>query len=198
MCGKFAAGEMTQAEMLAIMEQFLYGTPQPVSHPHSFRPTDDIWLIKKAGTDWQAHQARWWLIPHWFKRELKDWKATTFNARIETAFEKPVYRDAWKHGRCLIPAIAYSEFTGAKSPKQEWQLRPKINHSWFFIAGLYTTWKGIETCTMLTREARPEIKEIHHRQPVILNMAEVEAWLSGDDVSGDSYEMDFEVIDRSK
>ncbi len=194
MCGKYAAGNLTQAQLLALLEHFLYGKPLEPSHPYYYRPTQEVAIVKRQGENWSADKARWWFIPSWFKgNEVKDWKATTFNARIETAFEKPVYRDAWKKGRCLIPAIQYSEFTGNKSPKREWHIRPKSNQEWFFIAGLYSNWNGIETCTMLTRAARPEIQEIHHRQPVILTYDEIERWFKGEEIDGGLLELEFET-----
>ena len=48
------------------------------------------------------------LLPHW----AKDAKLArnTFNARSETAHEKPSFRDAWRLARhCIIPAEAFFE-----------------------------------------------------------------------------------------
>ena len=46
--------------------------------------------------------ARWGLIPVWWKKPLKD-LPSTINARGETVAEKPMFRSAFKHRRCLIP-----------------------------------------------------------------------------------------------
>lgn len=37
---------------------------------------------------------------------------------------------------------------------------------------------GTRSCAILTRPALPEITEIHHRMPVLLNPVEAEHWLS--------------------
>jgi putative SOS response-associated peptidase YedK len=53
---------------------------------------------------------RWWLVPHWAK-EIP--RAAMFNARIETVYSSPAFRDAFKMRRCLIPAEGFYEWTKA-------------------------------------------------------------------------------------
>lgn len=140
------------------------------------KPTNEI-LIATAN---EVQMARWWLIPTWFKGiDAKDWKATTFNARIEDAQEKPSFRGAWKYGRCLIPVGGYYEWTGEKGEKQPWYIRTKSNQENFFMAGLASPWRDTMTCTIMTRAANDTIKHVHTRMPVILNSDEQEAWLFG-------------------
>lgn len=50
----------------------------------------------------------WDLIPHWSKEPKTAY--CTINARAETVAEKPVYRDAFKRRRCLIPADSFYEW----------------------------------------------------------------------------------------
>jgi putative SOS response-associated peptidase YedK len=44
----------------------------------------------------------------------------TFNARAETVETKPVFRDAFKRTRCLIPMSGYYEWQNTASSKQPW------------------------------------------------------------------------------
>ncbi|MFA5925268.1 MAG: SOS response-associated peptidase [Methylococcaceae bacterium] len=56
----------------------------------------------------QAVQLYWGLIPSWAKdRKIS---GNLINARSETVAEKPSFRSAFKHRRCLIPASWYFEF----------------------------------------------------------------------------------------
>jgi putative SOS response-associated peptidase YedK len=52
--------------------------------------------------------ARWGLIPFWWKQPKPP--GFTFNARIEEAATKPMWRQVVKTSRCLIPAIGWYEW----------------------------------------------------------------------------------------
>ena len=172
--------------MLEIIEGFVYqhrpwraeaGAPAPVGG-FNVAPTQQVPLVMLDEGAPVLSSARWWLVPHWLKGELADWKATTFNAKIETAFEKPTFRTAWTSGRCLIPAIGYYEWTGPKTNKQPHFIQPQHNHALTCFAGLQTQrLDGLRTCTILTRPALPELEEIHPRMPVMLTPEEAELWL---------------------
>lgn len=53
--------------------------------------------------------ARWGLVPAWV-RDPERFRASTFNARSDTVAEKPVFRDAFVRGRCLVPVSAFYEW----------------------------------------------------------------------------------------
>ncbi|MDP0925693.1 SOS response-associated peptidase [Paracoccus onubensis] len=145
---------------------------------YNIKPTQDVWTFDDDGA---PALARWWLIPSWHKGDLKDWKATTFNARIEDAAKKPAYRGPWKYGRCLIPAGGYYEWTGEKGSKQPHFIRNAGNEETLWFAGLSSVWQDMLTCTIVTRAANDMVDAVHHRMPVILNTEERDAWLGGSD-----------------
>jgi SOS response associated peptidase (SRAP) len=60
---------------------------------------------------------RWGLIPAWWVKSLKEIPAT-FNARAESVADKPMFRDAFKAKRCIIPASGFYEWTGDKGDRQ--------------------------------------------------------------------------------
>ncbi len=50
----------------------------------------------------------WGLVPSWAKDKKNS--SHLINARMETVQEKPSFRSAFKHRRCLIPANGFFEF----------------------------------------------------------------------------------------
>ena len=174
MCGRFVDPNM-RADGLDT--SWLKIAPFP--RRFNVKPTQDILIVAKAPLE--AMMARWWLVPSWHVGDLKDWKATTFNARIEEARDKPSFRNVWRRGRCLIPVGGYYEWRGEKGAKQPYYFQPAGNEAILWIAGLASRWQGLLTCTMMTRAANPSVEPIHDRMPVILDTDEQSAWLAGSD-----------------
>ncbi len=176
MCGRFAQAKL---DWLSYFE--LFGDIELPDIPVSFnvKPTQDIAMAYLNDGEMVTSPARWWFVPHWHKGSVKDWKATTFNAKIETAYEKPTFRTAWRHNRCVIPATGYYEWIGLKGKKQPHYITIGQNVPVFFFAGLYSTLgDGIQTATIMTKDAAPEIAELHYRMPVILLADQIESWLA--------------------
>ena len=81
------------------------------------------------------------------------------------------------HGRCLVPASHFFEFTGKRSPKDKWRFT-KSGEEWFCIAGLWRPVQGAPPAyTMLTCEPGPDVAPIHNRQIVVLDRNQWAAWL---------------------
>lgn len=172
MCGRFVDPNLRGTEF-----EFGQLKIDPIPRRFNVKPTEDVLLF--TGNPTRALTARWWLVPSWHKGDLSDWKATTFNARIEEARTKPTFRGVWKHGRCLIPAGGYYEWTGRKGAKQPHFIRPAGNEELLWFAGLASRWQDLLTCAILTRAANDSVSDVHPRMPVILNAEERDAWLAG-------------------
>lgn len=172
MCGRVIDPNLrgTEAELSQIRID-------PIPRRFNVKPTEDLLLLAKEPL--QGFRARWGLVPSWHDGSLGTWKATTFNAKIEEARDKPSFRRVWRVGRCLIPVAGYYEWTGAKGAKQPHAIFPAGNAEVLFLAGLASRWQGLLTCTILTRAAGPDTVDLHPRMPVILNPEEREAWLGG-------------------
>jgi putative SOS response-associated peptidase YedK len=132
---------------------------------------------------------RWGLIPSWVKDPGKI--SSLINARAETAAEKPSFRGALRHRRCLVPADAFYEWTGRPGGRQPYLLRPSPPGP-MALAGLWEHWLGadgseIETMAILTVPANATVSRIHERMPAILAPQDFEAWL--DIRSGSSVEV---------
>lgn len=107
-------------------------------------------------------------------------KYALFNARSEDAETKPAFRDSFKTKRCLIPADGFYEWT--KNPddggKDPWHIFMP-GQTPFSFAGLwaYNPALDITSCTILTTAAAEPMRQLHDRQPIILDPAVYDAWL---------------------
>src|SRR5262249_60592849 len=96
---------------------------------------------------------RWGLIPSWWNKTAKEAPAT-FNARAETLAMKPMFRDAFRRNRCLIPASGYYEWLSTPTGKQPHYYTARDGAP-LTMAGLWDEWKDIKTgmnvlsCTMI-------------------------------------------------
>ncbi|MDB5592947.1 SOS response-associated peptidase [Enterovirga sp.] len=80
------------------------------------------------------------------------------------------------HGRCLVPASGFYEFTGTKYPKTKWRFR-KADEPWLCIAGLWRPTADGAAFTMLTCEPGPDTAPYHDRQMVVLDRRDWATWL---------------------
>lgn len=126
---------------------------------------------------------RWGLVPPWAKDERIGYRM--INARSETAADKPSFRSAWKRRRCAVAVSGYFEWwrrSPKARPERAYHFAP-IDQPVFAFAGLFERWdRGesgpLETCTILTMEAAPELQAIHDRMPVMLSEASLPLWLA--------------------
>lgn len=127
---------------------------------------------------------KWGLVPSWAKDDkefLK--KSNTLNAMIETAEEKPSYRN-YVNNRCLVMAESFKEWKHetieGKLVKTPYEISMPDGKP-FAMAGLYSIWNNQITYTILTTAANELMVEIHNtkkRMPVILIPEERKLWLN--------------------
>ena len=107
MCGRFVQ-RYTWHEVQDLYE--LPDGPARNLQPHyNIAPTDPVEVVRPAADGAvELVSMRWGLVPWWWKKPLKQLPAS-FNARAETVADKPMFRDAFKRHRCVIPASGYYE-----------------------------------------------------------------------------------------
>lgn len=129
----------------------------------------------------------WGLIPFWVKNEedADEIKRMTLNARADTIFEKPSFREPILKKRCIIPSTGYFEWRHEGAKKIPYFIHLK-DEEIFSMAGIYDTWvnkaTGTEhsTFSIITTDANPLTDYIHntkHRMPAILSKEDEEKWL---------------------
>ena len=125
---------------------------------------------------------RWGLVPSW----ATDPKIGNrlINARAETLLQKPSFRSAFCHRRCLVLADGFYEWGGDAGTKKPYYFR-LADRAPFAFAGLFECWEdprggGLETFTVITTEANSLVGRVHDRMPVIMGPSEYEPWLDTD------------------
>ncbi len=107
------------------------------------------------------------------------------NARVETASEKPIFRDDWKSHRCIVPASYYFEWehlkanNGKTKTDDKYVIQPK-DSSVTWLCGLYRFENEMPHFVILTRDAAEPIRFIHDRMPLIMPDDLVSEWIKPD------------------
>ena len=178
MCGRFTY-RYTWSEIHALYR--LTTPPSNLQPRYNVCPTTTInTVIARDGRN-ELTPMRWGLVPSWWKKKAKEMPAT-FNARVETVAEKPMFRSAFKRTRCLIPVSGYYEWQDTAGGKQPYYFTRRDGQV-ITIAGLWDEWKDTETgeptksCTMIITAANDFVAEVHDRMPVILEPAGFDGWL---------------------
>jgi putative SOS response-associated peptidase YedK len=177
MCGRYAS--TLPPEMMVDLFRLLKSVEMVPRF--NIAPTQPIVAIWEAEGRREARFARWGLVPGWVKdpREFP----LLVNARVETMAEKPAFRDALKHGRCIVPASGYYEWhTNPDKSKQPYYVTMADDQP-MALAGLYVSWMGpngeeIDSVATITVPANAQLSEIHDRMPAILRGDEIEDWLN--------------------
>jgi len=175
MCGRFALYSPKEA----ITRLFDVELP-PITEPRfNIAPSQNI-LVLRHSPDGSIEPAmpRWGLVPFWAKDQRLGNRL--INARSETIHQKPAFRAAFRHRRCVILADGFFEWRRAEERKVPYYVSMK-NGEPFAMAGLWERWDGadspLETCTIITMPASPALAPLHHRMPVILPPDKLRCWI---------------------
>jgi putative SOS response-associated peptidase YedK len=133
-----------------------------------------VLIVKRDG----AALARWGLVPR--RSDDASIAAKLINARAETLGEKPSFRNAYHRRRCLIPANGFYEWKREGELRQPYYVHP-ANGELFAFAGLWDTWRDMDSCTIITTEANATLRAVHDRMPVIIAREHYAGWLHGEE-----------------
>jgi len=175
MCGRFA--QIRETRQLADLLGAVLFSPRPPRY--NLAPTQEVLACKLGAMGERVLEPmHWGLIPAWSKSDHTRYKM--INARAETVAEKPAFRQAFRHRRCLIPADGFYEWHPADG-KQPYYIH-RQDHEAMVFAGLWEHWDGprgecLDSCTILVTTANEQLKPIHERMPVILLRQHWDDWL---------------------
>ncbi len=179
MCGRFQQQRPT-SELAKIFDaEDLTDQPEP---KFNVAPTTEASVVVARDGRRAIVRYRWGLIPPW--ADDPRIAARTFNARAETLTTSPMFRDAFRKRRCLVPVDGFYEWRregGRRTPMTIFDPdgRPMA------LAGLWTgrqdpetgEWK--RTFTIVTTRPNGFMARIHDRMPVIVPPDMWGLWLDG-------------------
>ncbi len=175
MCGRFNL----IATKPQIIEHFSLQCLPDYQPDYNIPPGQKILIVVRLedGSN-KAVNLHWGLIPSWSKdRKISN---HLINARAETLTEKPSFRNAYQHRRCLIPATGFFEWQTTEFGKKPYHIHQPDN-AIFAFAGLWEHWEHqqetVYSCTIITTVANDKIAPIHDRMPVIITPDFYSRWL---------------------
>lgn len=160
-----------------LAQRFVATHARPIVTSGEVRPTDIVPVIAPNAKGLKT------VFPMQWGFLNKDNKRTLFNARVETAGEKPTFKDAWQSHRCIIPASYYFEWAHFKSPDgrektgDKYAIQPSgCTLTW--LCGLYRIENGYPVFVILTKAPTVELAKIHDRMPLMLPKDRIEDWIN--------------------
>jgi len=180
MCGRFTL--KSSARDLAEAFPWLELPSSGMSPRYNVAPSQAVPAVRNDGSR-RIEPLRWGLVP-FFARDpsIGD---RMINARSETAAEKPAFREAFRHRRCLVFADGFYEWRENPGRRAKTPMYVQVEDGRpFAFAGLWESWRGpgedepLRSCTILTTEPNERLRAIHDRMPVILREGDVERWIA--------------------
>lgn len=175
MCGRFCLTSPAD-----LVKAFLGLTRMPDIPPRfNLSPGMNIPVMRYLDGRREISLLRWGFVPHWAREQSSK---LLINARSETVFEKPSFRDAIRARRCLIPADGF----------YEWHIDDARNRTPYFVkpatpkplafAGVWDSWRNLDgtllhSVAILTTAANHTLSSIHHRMPVVIAEADIARWI---------------------
>lgn len=145
---------------------------------YNVSPSAAVWGLVISRGALTLEPMQWGYIPPWAKEGV--FKRPLFNARSETIWEKPSFKNLIRRYRAVIPANGFYEWTRKGKEKEANYIAMKNNPAMALGAIVQTHSDGYLQCCLITTEANGDMESVHNRQPVIIQPDEIESWLTDD------------------
>lgn len=178
MCGRLA--QTTPPEVIASL--FDLSGAAPLGPRYNVAPTSPLLIVREdpASGARVLRVVRWGLIPRWAE-ELPA-GPPTFNARAETVHARPMFRDAFRHRRCVVPIAGFYEWRRSAARKAQPYFIRRADAAPLILGGIWEEWQSpdgelIESAAILTTAPNALMAELHDRMPLALERGDVPLWL---------------------
>lgn len=182
MCGRYFIDTNIE-DIKQVIDEIERRYPGVIMKEGEIFPTETVPIIKDDG----PAPAKWG-YPGFKKNSV------IFNARAESADEKPMFKKSMNSKRCVVPTSGFFEWTKTKI-KYFFELP---DESVLYLAGLYEYYDNELCMVVLTHDANASMKEVHHRMPVILTGDQLTLWLNETDEAKMILEMNSPKLKKEK
>ena len=158
--------------------------------PQTFRP---VIRVNSDSGEREIVLMKWGLVPYWSKTVKLNY--STINADADKLTTSGVWREPFKHRRCLVPADWFYEWPVIDGEKQARAFALK-DDSPFAFAGIWDRWKDKETGQVLesfaivTVDPNEWMAKYHDRMGVILKPKDYQRWLE----EGEEHQLPFDLL----
>lgn len=162
MCGRFTLTRDELGDVAEALEAEVSAAHRSSYRPrYNVAPTDVHWIARVEGGGRRRVPAAWGLT--------RRGGPPIINARAETVATKPLFRDAFRSRRCLVPADGFYEWIGRARDRRPIWFHPR-DGGVIVLAGLFEEGHGsaAPSFTILTTEANADVAVAHDRMPVVL------------------------------
>lgn len=132
----------------------------------------------------------WGLIPEFCNtvKVANEMMAKTLNAKSETVFALPSFKNSIREKRCLVLVDGFYEWRTIGKQKYPYYIQ-KRNKEPFALGGIYNDWVNketgeiVNTFSIITTDANPLMAKIHNlklRMPLILSHETEKDWINPD------------------
>ena len=181
---------ITKAQQLPLADTIRNTMSRSAEMSGNIRPTD---MAAVFAPNKQGNMA---VFPMIWGFTVEQSSKPLINCRIETADQKPVWKDSWFRRRCVIPASWYYEWGIPPSEvgyhnaneqrnikKEKYAIQPE-GAEITYLAGLYRfeEHRGVQIpmFAVITRESVEPVSSIHDRMPLILGKDSLREWVRPD------------------
>jgi len=185
MCGRYLITSPPDA-----VREFGHYDERPNFPPrYNIAPTQPVPIVRIQDGERHFALVRWGLVPSWAKEVGS---SPLINARSETVFSKPSFRNAARRRRCLFPADGFYEWRRDGKSRKPFLIRRR-DGGLFAMAGIWEYWmtpegSELESAAIITTDANATLAPVHHRMPVILDEADFDRWLSASETEAKDLE----------
>ena len=187
MCGRY-----TLIRLADFTDMFPWIRPPEDEPParYNIAPTQAVAVVPNTDEP-RVEFFHWGFVPYWAKDPSIGNRM--INARAETLAAKPVFRNALKRRRCLIPASGFYEWRkNADGTKTPMYLRMKGGRP-FAFGGLWERWNSpdgseLRSCAIITGKPNALVRDIHDRMPLIIPGELYKRWIDPGEVPAEQLE----------